>query len=52
VLDPDGSVSSVAMDKRFAGSEVGRCVDEAFREVTVPKFAGGSFTVVWSFVVR
>ncbi len=52
VLDPSGKVSSVAMDKRFAGSDVGRCVDDAFRRVAVPKFAGGPFTVVWSFVVR
>ena len=52
VLDPSGTVSSVVMDTQFAGSEVGRCVDEAFRRVSVPKFSGKDFTVVWSFVVR
>jgi hypothetical protein len=52
VLDPSGKVSSVAMDKRFTGSDVGRCVADAFGRVSVPKFDGGAFTVVWSFVVR
>jgi hypothetical protein len=52
VLDPSGKVSNVAMDKRFAGSDVGGCVAAAFRRVEVPKFAGGPFTVVWSFMVR
>src|SRR6185312_13756448 len=51
VLDPSGKVSSVAMDRRFAGYDVGQCVADAFRRVEVPKFAGGPFTVVWSFVV-
>jgi hypothetical protein len=52
VLDPSGKVSSVAMDRQFVGSDVGRCVDQAFRQVEVPKFDGGPFTVVWSFVVK
>jgi len=52
VLDPSGRVSSVAMDRQFVGSAVGRCVDQAFRQVEVPRFDGGPFTVVWSFVVR
>ena len=52
VLDPSGKVVSVALDRRFVGSEVGQCVADAFRRVEVPKFDGGAFTVVWSFVVR
>ncbi len=52
VLDPSGKVSNVVMDQQFVGSDVGRCVDEAFRRVEVPRFDGGPFTVLWSFVVR
>jgi hypothetical protein len=52
VLEPSGKVSSIAMDPRFAGSDAGQCVTDAFRRVEAPQFAGGRFTVVWSFVVR
>jgi eukaryotic-like serine/threonine-protein kinase len=52
VLEPSGRVASVAMDARFAGTSVGKCVDAAFRQVEVPPFDGQAFTFVWSFVVR
>ena len=52
ILDPSGKVSSVAMDRRFAGSEVGDCVAAAFGRVHVPKFAGRAIRVLWSFSVH
>jgi eukaryotic-like serine/threonine-protein kinase len=52
VVEPSGKVSSVAMDARFLGTDVGRCVDAAFREVRVPPFDGKPITVLWSFAVR
>jgi hypothetical protein len=52
VLEPAGRVSKVAMDARFAGTEVGRCVAASFGHIDVPSFAGKAFTVVWTFAVR
>jgi hypothetical protein len=51
VLDPSGLVSSVALDARFVGTNVGACVDRAFRQVVVQRFEGKPVTVLWSFSV-
>ncbi len=51
VLEPSGTISSVALDARFVGTNVGACVDRAFRQVTVQPFEGKPVTVLWSFSV-
>jgi hypothetical protein len=51
VLDPTGTVSSVVLDKNFAGTSIALCVDRIFRKVSVPPFEGKAILVTWSFNV-
>jgi hypothetical protein len=48
VIDPNGTVSSVAIDNPFTGTNVAQCVDGVFRQVRVSPFEGKPFTVIWS----
>lgn len=52
VIEPSGTVSSVALDARFVGTSVGACVDKAFRKITVQPFNDKPVTVLWSFTVQ
>lgn len=51
VIAPSGRVSSVVLERPFAGTPVGQCVAAAFEAVTVQPFEGKPVTVLWSFVV-
>jgi eukaryotic-like serine/threonine-protein kinase len=51
VIERTGLVSSVALDARFVGTNVGSCIDKAFRGITVQPFEGNPVTVLWSFSV-
>lgn len=51
VIERTGLVSSVALDARFVGTNVGGCIDKAFRGITVQPFEGNPVTVLWSFSV-
>jgi len=51
VIERTGLVSSVALDARFVGTNVGACVDKAFRGIAVQPFEGNPVTVLWSFSV-
>ncbi len=52
VIEKTGQVSSVALDARFVGTNVGACVDKAFRQISVQPFDGKPVTVLWSFSVQ
>ena len=51
VFAPEGRVSSVVLERPFAGTSVGRCVEAAFQQADVQPFRGKPITVFWSFMV-
>jgi hypothetical protein len=52
VFAPEGNVASVVLERPFAGTPVGRCVESAFQSAMVQPFKGKPITVFWSFLVR
>jgi hypothetical protein len=42
---PDGSIASVDVEAPFAGTEVGACVAEEIRRVSLPRFEGSAVTL-------
>lgn len=52
VIAPEGRVSSVVLERPFAGTPVGQCVASTFQGVTVKPFEGKPVTVLWSFKVQ
>jgi hypothetical protein len=51
VIAPEGRVASVVLERPFAGTTVGRCVEGAFRQILIHPFEGKPVTVLWSFLV-
>jgi serine/threonine protein kinase/type II secretory pathway predicted ATPase ExeA len=51
VIGTDGRVASVALERPFAGTAVGDCVDAIFRNIKVPPSGSKPVTVLWSFTV-
>ncbi|UQA62626.1 serine/threonine-protein kinase [Polyangium aurulentum] len=51
VIDPNGSVSSVAIENPYTGTTVAPCVDGIFRRVRVSPFEGKPIPVIWSFSI-
>jgi hypothetical protein len=41
----------VVLERPFAGTSVGRCVEAAFQQADVQPFRGKPITVFWSFMV-
>jgi hypothetical protein len=52
VIAPTGRVTSVVLERPFAGKAVGQCIESVFRDVIVPPFEGKPLTLLWSFAVR
>jgi eukaryotic-like serine/threonine-protein kinase len=50
-FSPDGPVKSVSVSVPFAGTPVGQCVANAFRNAHVPPFSGSSFTLPKGFQI-
>jgi hypothetical protein len=48
---PDGTVSGVELDEPFRDTEVGRCVIDELRQISVRPFAGGPVTVGKAFEI-
>ncbi len=50
---PDGRVTTAVIDGGpFAGTSVGTCIEQRYRAVTVPPFAGGPVRVGKSFAIH
>jgi len=50
-FSPDGPVKSVSVSAPFAGTPVGQCISNSFRNAHVPPFSGSSITLPKSFVI-
>lgn len=50
-FQPNGSASAVEVEPPYAGTQVGACVAQRFRSVTIPAFAGGPLTLGKAFNV-